>query len=166
MASPRLKHLNGGWKWAVSAYLFLASLGFLVAGLMSRLHYHLDHQKTVEYYLGNEAQGGMAMAKLYSQLIQTAHVHSFTMPLVFLSVWIGLALTPLSLRFKKLLIAGGAFSVLAYNAAPFLVRFHSADWVFLFTVGGIGLFLFFFLPAALVLYETWWGLKESAEGRP
>ncbi|HKX12564.1 MAG TPA: hypothetical protein VJP40_05380, partial [bacterium] len=118
----------------MTAYFFLASLGFLVAGLMSRLHYGLDHQRTIAHYLGNEAQGGMEMAKLYSQLIQTAHVHSFTMPLVFLSVWIGLAFTPISAGFKKLLIGGGFVSVILYNAAPFLVRFHSPDWVSLFTV--------------------------------
>jgi hypothetical protein len=165
MENPRLKNFNGGIKWAVTAYLFLASLGFIVAGLMSHLSYGLDHRRTIAHYLGNEAQGGMEMAKLYSQLLQTAHVHSFTMPLVFLSVWIGLAFTPISPAFKKLLIAGGALSVILYNAAPFLVRFHSPDWVFLFTVGGIGLFLFFFLPAALVLYETWWGLKDRATRR-
>jgi hypothetical protein len=165
MENPRLHTVNGGMKWAISAYLLLSSLGFLVAGLMSFQHYGLDHRKTVVHYLGNEADGGMEMAKLYSQLLQTAHVHSFTMPLVFLSVWIGLAFTPLSPAFKKLLIVGGALSVLIYNAAPFLVRFRSPDWVPLFTVGGVGLFLFFFLPAALLLYETWWGLKSRATSR-
>lgn len=165
MENPRLKNFDSCVKWAVSAYLFLASLGFGVALLMSYMHYGLDHQKTVVHYLGNEAQGGMEMAKLYSQLLQTAHVHSFTMPLVFLPVWIGLAFTPLSPGFKKLLIAGGSLSVILYNAAPFLVRFHSPDWVSLFSVGGVGLFLFFFLPAALVLYETWWGLKGRATSR-
>ncbi|HEX5034243.1 MAG TPA: hypothetical protein VFW62_07170 [bacterium] len=162
----RLNNCNNGMKWALTAYLFLASLGFGVAALMSQLHYGLDHQKTIVHYLGNEAQGGMEMAKLYAQLLQTAHVHSFTMPLVFLSLWVALAFTPTSSAFKKLLIAGGALSVLFYNAAPFLVRFHSPDWVFLFTVGGVGLFLFFFLPAALVLYEIWWGLKDRATSRP
>jgi len=166
MENLRLKNSNEGLKWAISAYLFLASLGFGVAILMSYLHYGLDHQKTLVHYLGNESKGGMEMAKLYAQLLQTAHVHSFTMPLVFLSVWLALAFTPISPAFKRLLIAGGALSVLIYNAAPFLVRFHSPDWVFLFTVGGGGLFLFFFLPAALVLYETWWGLKDRAKNRP
>lgn len=165
MDTPRLKNFDGGIKWAVTAYLLLASLGFGVALLMSYMHYGLDHQKTVVHYLGNEAEGGMEMAKLYSQLLQTAHVHSFTMPLVFLSVWIALAFTPLASGFKKLLVAGGALSVLIYNAAPFLVRYESKDWVFLFSVGGVGLFLFFFLPAALVLYETWWGLKDRAKSR-
>lgn len=162
MANPRLHDQGGGLKWAITAYLLLLSLAFGIAGMMSREHYGLSHEQTVVYYLGDEANGGMQMPKLYSQLLQTAHVHSFTMPLVFLSIWLGLHFTPLGDRKKKVLIVGGALSILTYNAAPFLLRYYSVKAVDLFTVGGIGLFFFFFVSAALILYETWIGIKSSA----
>ncbi len=157
MEPNRLCCLNSVFKWAISVYLLLTVMGFGVAALISHQRYDLSHEKTQVYYLGDEAQ--MAYPKLYVQLISTAHVHSFTMPLVFLAVWVGLVFLPIQGISKKILILGGGFSILIYNSAPFLLRYHSPRWVSLFTVGGIGLFLFYLIPASLILYETWVGFS-------
>ncbi|HCU25662.1 MAG TPA: hypothetical protein DF383_11660 [Deltaproteobacteria bacterium] len=148
-------------KWTVTVFLLLSGIGFSVAALMSRERYGFDHARTLVHYLGDETEGGMRLAMPYGQVIQTAHVHSFSMPLVFLALWLGLHFVPLRPFLKKLLIGGGALSILLYNAAPFLVRYKSPHYVTLFTVGGIGLFFFFFLPAFLILYETWWGFSSE-----
>ncbi len=163
MESPRLYRKSSGLKWAVSAFLFLSAIGFVVAGLMSREHYGLSHHQTITYYRGDETEGGMELPKLYSQLLQTAHVHSFTMPLVFFALWLTLHFTPVKTRWKQVFVAGGSLSILLYNAAPFLLRYYSLKAVNLFTVGGIGLFVFYFIPAGLVCYETWFGLPGDAE---
>jgi len=157
METTRLYRQKPAIKWVISCYIMLIAIGFIVAGLISHQRYGSNHRQTSIYYRGDEAE--MAFPKLYSQLIQTAHVHSFTMPLVFLGVWAALVFTPVGIRWKKILIAGGALSVLMYNSAPFLLRYVSQKWVALFTVGGLGLFIFFFLPACLVLYETWFGFS-------
>src|SRR5215470_3569942 len=162
MESPRLYRQPAALKLTVTCFLLLASLGFLIAALMSHEHYGFSHERTVVYFLGDEKGGGIEMPKLYSQLIQTAHVHSFTMPLVFLALWLGLHFTPLNTGWKSLFILGGALSILLYNMAPFLVRYESPKFVGLFSVGGIGLFLFFLIPASLILYETWFGLGNRA----
>ena len=159
MEAKRLAGLSAPLKWGITAYLLLASLGFCVAALMSHYHYGFDHAKTVTYYLGSESE--MAMPKLYPQILQAAHVHSFTMPMVFLPVWLGLHFLSLSDGWKKLLIAGGALSILLYNSAPFLVRYESSSSVYLFTIGGIGLFLFFLVPAGFILKETWLGTRAN-----
>ncbi|MCE9626055.1 MAG: hypothetical protein K8R69_11505 [Deltaproteobacteria bacterium] len=162
MESPRLHRQDVGLKWAVTCFLLLTGIAFLIAGLMSREHYGFSHAKTVAYYLGDEAQGGMELPKLFSQLLQTVHVHSFTMPLVFFALWLGLHFTPIASGLKKFFIFGGSLSVLTYNAAPFLLRYYSENSVHLFTVGGIGLFFFYFVPAGFILYETWFGIQTSA----
>jgi len=162
MESLRLYRQNSALKWAVSAYLLLSSLGFGVAGLMSREHYGLSHTQTVVYYRGDEASGGMELPKLYSQLLQTLHVHSFTMPLVFFAMWAMLHFTPLKDGTKKIFIAGGCLSVLIYNAAPFLLRYYSERSVIFFTLGGVGLFVFYLVPTIFILYETWFGLPGDA----
>lgn len=162
MESPRLHIQSSGLKWAVTAYFLLTSVAFGIAGLMSREHYGLNHEQTVIYYLGDEASGGMQMPKLYPQLLQTAHVHSFTMPLVFLAVWLGLHFTPLRTGWKRTMIAGGMLSILIYNAAPFLLRYYSPNSATLFTIGGVGMFVFYFVPAGVILYETWIGFSPSA----
>jgi len=159
MEDPRFLRRSQTIKWVVTAYLGLSLLGFLVAGLISVQRYDLDHNLTTEYYLGNEAK--MAYPKLYSQLITTAHVHSFMMPVVFLLLWIGFLGVPIRGFWKGLFILGGTLSILIYNAAPFLVRYHSPQWVPLFSVGGVGLFFFYFLPAFLILYEAWIGFRET-----
>jgi hypothetical protein len=143
----------------VTAYLLLSVVGFTGAALMSHRHYGFDHQQTIVYYLGNESQ--MAFPKLYPQLLQSAHVHSFTMPLVFLPVWLGLHFTGLRKIWQRFFILGGALSIVVYNAAPFLLRYGSPHAVGLFTVGGIGLFLFYFAPAAVLFGETWFGFPRG-----
>jgi hypothetical protein len=159
MEIPRLHHQNKTLKLALTAYLFLSILGFSIAGLISHQRYGFDHKQTIEFYLGDESQ--MAFPKLYSQLITTAHVHSFVMPLVFLILWLGLTLVPLRAGWKGLFILGGTLSILTYNGAPFLVRYHSPQWVWLFTAGGIGLFFFYLVPAGAILYEAWFGFQNS-----
>lgn len=158
MENPRLFHQNKTVKWTITAYLLLSILGFLVAALISHERYQWNHQVTKEFYLGNEAK--MAYPKLYSQLITVAHVHSFVMPIVFLLLWLGLSQVPIRNLWKYFFIAGGTASILIYNAAPFLVRYLSPQWVVCFTIGGVGLFFFYLLPAGLILNETWRGIKN------
>ena len=160
MEARRFSEFSPTVKWAITAYLLLASLGFGVAALMSHHHYGFNHAQTVTYYLGSEEE--MAMPKLYAQLLQAAHVHSFTMPMVFLPLWLGLHFLNVATGLKKLFILGGAASILTYNAAPFLLRYESSHAVYLFTVGGVGLFLFFLLPAGLILKETWLGRADKS----
>lgn len=161
MEKIRLKNLPSSLKWAISAYFLLASIGFIFAALMSHDRYDFDHQKTIQYYLGDPADGEAAFKKPLSHLLGVTHVHAFMLPLVFLTLWIALQGVPVRTGFKKLIVFGGALSILIYNAAPYLVRFVSADYVFLFTVGGIGLFLFFLGPSGIILREIWTGKQKE-----
>ena len=155
----RLNHLSSTFKWALTAYLFLVILGFGMAGLMSYTTYGLSHEKTVHFYRGDPAEGD-SIPKPLAYLVPTTHVHSFTMPIVFFSVWLALQGVPLRSRWKKGMIVGGVVSILIYNAAPYLVRYFFPQTVVFFTLGGIGLFFFFLWPTFLVLYETWFGFKD------
>lgn len=159
MESTRLHHLKPSLKWALSAYLLLSILGFAVAALISHDRYAWDHKQTEVYYLGDESQ--MAYPKPFGSLIQAAHVHSFAMPLVFGALWLALNWVPLGEGLKKAVVIGGAVSVLLYNGAPFMVRYVSAQWVTLFTWGGVGLFVFYVIPALLALWEVWFGWGEK-----
>lgn len=162
MEKFKLSALSSSFKWAITAYLFLAGLGFGAAALQSYDRYRWNHEKTIQHYLGDLAEGEIALPKSYSYLLGVTHVHSFTMPLVFLTVWIALQGVPLRPGFKKAMILGGALSILLYNAAPYLVRFVAPSWVGLFTLGGVGLFLFFLGPVFFILYELWFGfLREE-----
>jgi hypothetical protein len=105
----------------------------------------------------------MALPKPYGHLLSVTHIHSYTMPLVFLTVWLGLQGVPLRSAWKKIIIIGGALSILLYNTAPYLLRYVSPRAAFLFTVGGVGLFLFFLWPAGAILCETWWGFSPKDE---
>ena len=156
----RFSHLPSSFKWAITAFLLLASIGFGVAGLQSYERYKLNMEKTIHHYSGDPAEGEMAVPKPYGYLLSVTHVHSFTMPLVFLTVWIGLQGVPNRSALKKFFIFSGALTILLYNGAPYLVRYRSPDWVLLFPLAGIGLFIFFFWPAGMVLYETWFGFKD------
>lgn len=157
MSQTRLKTQNFNLKFSLTIYLILSMIGFLIAALISKDRYNFSHQQTVIFYLGDEAQ--MAFPKLFSQLIQGAHVHSFMMPVLFFIIWFAMTWVPVRSLWKTIFVLGGGASILLYNAAPFLVRYQSAQWVWLFTVGGIGLFFFYFVPALLICYETWIGFS-------
>jgi hypothetical protein len=148
---------NKTLKWVITLYFFLSVLGFAVAGMISHQRYQWNHEATIEFYRGNEAK--MAYPKLYAELIGTAHVHSFVMPIVFFILWLVWLLIPIRPFWKNFFIAGGFASILIYNAAPFLVRYHSPHWVFLFTVGGVGLFFFYLIPCFIILFGIWRGDK-------
>ncbi len=159
--NKRLSLLPSSFKWAISAFVLLTCLGFGGAALMSHDRYEWSHEKTIQYYLGDPAEGEAAFKKPYSHLIGITHVHSYTMPLVFFVIWILLQGVPTSSGFKKWMVLGGSASILLYNLAPYLVRYVSLKSVSVFTVGGIGLFLFYFLPAFFILFEIWFGKKEE-----
>jgi hypothetical protein len=161
MEKFKLYHLSSSFKWAITTYFFLVTLGFGMAGMMSYTTYGLSHEKTVQFYLGNPAEGEAAFPKPFAYLVPTTHVHSYTMPMVFLTVWLAFQWVPIRSPLKKGIILGGTISILIYNTAPYLVRYVFPKTVVFFTVGGIGLFTFFLWPAGLVLYETWVGFKTK-----
>lgn len=150
----RLSLLSSSLKWAICAYVLLTCLGFSVAGVMSYSRYSFSHEKTAQFYLGDPAEGEAVFKKPYAELVGVTHVHSYTMPLVFFVLWVLLQGVPLSCLFRKIMVVGGASSIMIYNIAPYMLRFVSPHWVFLFTIGGVGLFVFYFLPAFFVLKET------------
>lgn len=155
MEKIRLKNLPSSFKWLLTAYFLLVSLGFVFAALMSHDRYGFDHQKTIQYYLGDPADGEAAFKKPFSHLLGVTHIHSFTLPLVFLTLWIALEGTLLKSRHKKIIIFGGCLSILIYNASPYFVRFVSPHYVSAFTIGGIGLFLFFFAGVGVIFSNLW-----------
>lgn len=155
MEKIRLRNLPSSFKFLLTSYFLLVSLGFVFAALMSHDRYDFDHQKTIQYYLGDPVDGEAAFKKPFSHLLGVTHIHSFTLPLVFLTLWIALEGTALQNKYKKLIILGGSLSILIYNAAPYLVRFASPHYVFTFTIGGVGLFLFFFLGIGIIFTNLW-----------
>jgi len=161
MEIKRLHHLSSPLKLVLLLYFFLTSLGFCGAALMSYDRYHFDHQKTSYYYRGDPAEGETAFAKPFSQLIGVTHVHSYTMPLVFLTAWLALQATPIRKWMKNFLVLAGGLSILIYNIAPYVLRYETEKGAYLFTIGGVGLFVFFFCPALLICYEILIGLKED-----
>ncbi len=149
----RLSSLNSSFKLSIGLFILLTWVGFGVAGFMSFQHYSFDHDKTIQYYLGDPADGEAAFKKPYSHLVGVTHVHAYTMPLVFFVIWILLQGTTTRESFKKIIIIGGFLAILTYNAAPYLVRSGLTRGVWMFSLGGIGLYLFYFWPSMLVLRE-------------
>ena len=149
----RLSSLTSSFKLSIALFVFLTGLGFGIAGVMSYQHYSFNHDKTVQYYLGDPSEGDAAFKKPYSHLVGVTHVHAFTMPLVFFVIWILLQGCPTRETFKKMIVLGGFLAILIYNSAPYIVRSGYVEGAWLFTVGGISLYLFYFWPSFLVLVE-------------
>lgn len=155
----RLHQLSGAAKLAVVCYLTLLLVAFVFAALMSHNKYQWSDRYTQTYYLGESGEDALLLPKSYEHLLGVMHVHAFTMPLVFLSLWLLLNKIPWSQKFQKPLILTAFLGIAFYNMAPWLTRFYSAKAVILFTLGGIGMFVAFLFIFLFVFVELIWGKR-------
>jgi len=147
-------------KIAIVSYLILLTVGFGFAMLQGYDKTQLNHAKTITYYQGGDSAESLDLPKPYSHLLAVMHVHAFTIPLVFFSLWILLGFVPVTNCFKGGLIVVNSLAILIYNFSPWLVRYGGDQYVYGFTIGGVGMFLCFGILAATILYEIFFGIKK------
>ncbi|MBI2336641.1 MAG: hypothetical protein HYU97_07770 [Deltaproteobacteria bacterium] len=160
MENKWLHQWSINFKIAIVSYLILLTVGFSFALLQGYDKTQLNHAKTITYYQGGDSADSLDLPKPYSHILAVMHVHAFTIPLVFFSLWILLGFVPTANRFKGMLIVINGLGILIYNFSPWLVRYGGNQYVYGFTIGGGGMFLCFGIIAATIFYEIFWGIKK------
>ena len=104
----------------------------------------------------------LTVAVTYRKLLEVTHFHLFTVPVFLLIIAHLFMLTGLSTRWKSIWIAGGWLSSLLHLAAPWLVRYGSAGWSFLYPLSGAAMALTLSVMTAYPIIVMWAGRPAPA----
>jgi hypothetical protein len=122
-----LRNLSSATRHTTAAFLLLILGGVIVTILLAKETSGFTAARAVEHYRGGEESG--SYAKSLHELLETAHFHAFSMPVVLLIVAHLMGLTRFGPVWKALLISGGFAGALLNLVSPFLLVYGGAGWV-------------------------------------
>jgi hypothetical protein len=109
--------------------------------------------------LPDEPPVRLNVAVTYRKLLEVTHFHLFTVPVFLLIIAHLFMLT--AARGKSWWIAGGWLSSLLHLGAPWLVRYGSTAWSFLYPFSGAAMALTLGMMTIYPLVVMWTGGKEA-----
>lgn len=111
----------------VTAWFLATTLaGCILTGILASESSGFLAAKTAAYYRGDEAGG--TYPKSTRELVETAHFHVFSMPILFLVVGHLMGMTRFGNISKSALISGGFLGVVLNIATPFLILHAGGAW--------------------------------------
>lgn len=140
-------------KLAASGFLLLAVVGLGVAGLQISVRTGMTDRGVLTHYRGDDAT--LQYPKSFGEMVESTHAHAFTMPLLALTLSLGLVLSEAAESLKRTVIAALFAGVALELLVPWLVRYGPAWTVHLFGLAGILLGGSLFVCAGVPLYEMW-----------
>jgi hypothetical protein len=111
--------------------------------------------------LPNEPEVRLNVAVTYRKLLEVTHFHLFTVPVFLLIIAHLFMLTGLSTRAKSIWIAGGWLSSLLHLLAPWLIRYGSAAWSFLYPISGGAMALTLGVMTVYPMWAMWTGGNDE-----
>lgn len=106
----------------------------------------------------------ITVAVTYRKLLEVTHFHLFTVPVFLLIIAHLFMLTGLSSTAKTAWIATGWLSALLHLAAPWLIRYGSASWSFLYPTSGALMGLAMSVMTVYPMMVMWLPRREAARG--
>lgn len=104
----------------------------------------------------------ITVAVTYRKLLEVTHFHLFTVPVFLLIIAHLFMLTGLSSTAKTAWIATGWLSALLHLAAPWLIRYGSASWSFLYPTSGALMGLAMSVMTVYPMIVMWLPRREAA----
>jgi hypothetical protein len=108
-----------------------------------------------------EGEARLTVAVTYRKLLEVTHFHLFTVPVFLLIIAHLFMLTGLSTAVKSTFIAGGWVSSLLHLAAPWLIRYASPGWSWLYPVSGALMALTLTVMTVYPMFVMWRGPSEK-----
>lgn len=137
---------------ATAFYLTMAA-GYLVALANAKLKTSGSLAGLISHYRG--ASDGSAYPKTPSELIEVAHAHGFSVPIMYLVLG-GLFLgTDVRDSWKRWWVLVPFAGVLIDQAVPWLIRYHAPGWAWVMVAGHGVSGLAFLVLIGVPLWEMW-----------
>jgi hypothetical protein len=146
-------------KLTVTGFLLLAVVGLGVAGLQIYVRTGLTASGALIHYRGDEAT--LRYAKSFNEMVEIAHAHAFTMPLLALALSLAFILCTVP-EWLKAIVVMALFAGMALELGlPWLVRYGPTWTVYLFNLAGALLGGGLCMAVGVPLYEMWLSGKGS-----
>lgn len=106
----------------------------------------------------------ITVAVTYRKLLEVTHFHLFTVPVFLLIIAHLFMLTGLSSTAKSVWIAAGWLSAFVHLLAPWVIRYGSASWSFLYPVSGALMGLALMVMTVYPIVVMWLPRREGVKG--
>jgi hypothetical protein len=150
-------------KLAFSFFILFVLVGLVSSVAMYHQQFAFSADQAAEYYQGNRGEKNVdqfRVQKSYRELLEITHFHAFIMPVVYVAFVHLYFLAPHS-NFEKNLVTILCFGgLLVEMATPWLVRYGSEAWSYLFWGSGLTITLTT-LWMSLVCYWYLWGASKG-----
>lgn len=150
----KLQHLSLSSKTTYTIFLAFAALGIVGGIVLGGLKTQWTYAGTIAYYRGDEAAGLYARTPM--ELLETAHFHLFSQPMLFFIVGHIFLLSALARPFKIAVVCASFAAIAADTASPWLIVYGAPGFAALKLLAGQVLGVCFLIELAVSLYEMWW----------
>ena len=150
-------------RWLATAFYLTMAAGYVVALLNASVKTEGTVGGLIRHYRG--ASGGTAYPKEPAELIEVAHAHGFSVPIMYLVLG-GLFLgTEVRETWKRWVILIPFAGIVIDQSIPWLVRYHAAGWVWVMVIGHGAAALAFLALIGVPLREMWGSTQEAGNAR-
>ena len=152
------RHAAPSVKLAATGFLLLAVVGLGGTALQIYVRTGLTAHGALLHYRGDEAT--LQYPTSFNEMVEIAHAHAFTMPLLALVLGLGFTLCKVREWLKGFVVIALFGGVALELGVPWLVRYGPAWTVHLFNLAGALLGGGLFVAAGVPLYEMWLSARE------
>ncbi len=156
--SYTLSRLPYGARVFYTLFLALIFLGLLTCLAFPLARSGVGAGAVAEYY--RQEQLGLG-GKSFVELLETAHFHLFTMPVVVLVLAHIFFLGSWPERRKMVVVLASFAAVLGEVVLPFLIVYHTGAWAYALSVSRVLLVATFLIYIFVPIREMWWGDAHS-----
>lgn len=145
-------------KLAFSFFILFILLGLFSSIALYHQQFNFSSTTAADYYQGNRGEKNVDkfyVKKSYRELLEVTHFHVFIMPVVYLALVHLYFLSPQPELEKNLITVLAFGGLLLEVATPWLVRYGSSAWSYLFWGSGLTITLTT-LWMSLVCYRYLW----------
>lgn len=153
-----LSNYTPSMKVALSFFVLFVLLGLASSIALQYNQTQFETSKAETYYLGNQGQKNVDtfyVKKSYRELLEVAHFHLYIMPIIYLAYVHLYFLTKRSETEKVIVTIVTFLALLSEIATPWLIRFVSGDFSYLFWFSGLGITIPTIWMAMIILKALW-----------
>ena len=161
MPTFRWRNANSTVRLLATAFYLAMAAGYVVALLNARIKTGGTIAGLISHYRG--ASDGSAYPKEATELIEIAHAHGFSVPIMYLVLGVLFLGTDVREAWKRWLILTPFVGVLIDQIVPWLVRYHAAGWAWLMVAGHGVAALAFLILIGVPLWEMWGATQGRAD---
>lgn len=150
-------------KLAFSFFILFILLGLVSSVALYHQQFAFSTDTVADYYQGNKGEKNVDqfyVKKSYRELLEVTHFHVFIMPVVYLALVHLYFLSPQPDLEKNLVTVFTFGGLLLEVTAPWLVRYGSEAWSYLFWGSGLAITLTT-LWMSVVCYRYLWFASEG-----